>query len=333
MHLCSVTVLIGLISIALLIYSAVAISRFSQDNFYEHEWVTAVNMRNKYILLLVIASLGILFSAGRLGYINYINKVWSKSATMDIETNAAASGKYIPPHKRITSSGRTMGNSGNGGNGGNSRYQGILHTPISKRPITFRKPIFPYKSNNIDCTSENSRYWTESEKQKWLETEGLTNKRCQMVVYQGDSYADCTVLMIRSRECILNEDLNEQLQLIGFPKGHKQISGDSMLECAFRELEEETCLNLKSLTLGQDYIIDKVLSPQTAETTFVKLLSDKAKQLTGLDKCETAKTEISEILWLKLPQVVSAMIHNPWQFNRLSKNAINILKQSFLNKK
>jgi len=70
MHVCSMSVAIGVVSAALLVYAAIMVSRHNPDNFYAQEWPAAVRRRNQYIFLLAIASVGVLFAAGRLGYIN-----------------------------------------------------------------------------------------------------------------------------------------------------------------------------------------------------------------------------------------------------------------------
>jgi ADP-ribose pyrophosphatase YjhB (NUDIX family) len=190
-------------------------------------------------------------------------------------------------------------------------------------------PIFPYKSEGVDCTFENSRYWSPEEKKQWMEDHKDSKSRCQTVVYYGDSVDDCKVLMIRSKECLLEKAINQQLQIIGFPKGHVKKTNDTMKTCAFRELKEETCLDLNSLTQGIDYTILDIGRHASENTIYVKLLSDKARDMAGIDKCEDARNEVSEVLWLQLKDVDNAMDKNPWQFNKKSKSAVKQLIQSF----
>lgn len=233
--------------------------------------------------------------------------VQMQTANMPTDATGDHPSKYVPPHKR-------------------------MYTP-NPAVVSSSKPthmLFPYRSKNVACTYENSRIWSKEEKTKWLADNQETNARCQMVVYQMTESTEstapqCKVLMIRSKECLFNNQIKQRLQIIGFPKGHFKQT-DRIMECAFRELKEETCLDLDKLKTGDDYnIVHK-----TPNTVFVRLISDRAKNMADINKCNSAITEVSEIMWVNLTDVEKAMDTNPWQFNKLAKQAIRQLK-SLLN--
>jgi ADP-ribose pyrophosphatase YjhB (NUDIX family) len=258
--------------------------------------------------------------------------------------------KYIPPNKRITTITQPVGSSGNSerwtttvGNKNTShpgfntpstsrrRGAGAPRAPTFERTSkhqtpynTATPPIFPYRSESVGCDIENSSYWSPEEKKKWREDHQESTSRCQTVVYEGSTIDDADVLMIRSKECVLEKSIGQQLQILGFPKGHLKLTGDSIPSCAVRELREETCLDLSNLREGVDYVI-KTGRNIPRNTLFVKLLTNAAKAMTGFDKCTDAVDEVSEIAWLKLKDVKEAMEKTPWQFNKLSKDTVKHL--------
>lgn len=92
MQICSLSVAIGLVSIAVLIYSAVEVSKVRPDAQGDE-----LRRRNQFIVLLALSAVGIIFAAGRLGYVNLKRFGVPREGRMTFNPNAKPF-KPAPPN-------------------------------------------------------------------------------------------------------------------------------------------------------------------------------------------------------------------------------------------
>lgn len=72
MHVCGATIILLAISIGVLVYSSIQVSKYTGENYTSDE----LCRRNKFIIMIAVGAVGIVLCSLRLGYLNWARRIF-----------------------------------------------------------------------------------------------------------------------------------------------------------------------------------------------------------------------------------------------------------------